>query len=188
MNQVNSSRFSSFAEMVQNGLSDDGNATDYCKNLAFRAVRGKGWKAPSHFYYNYQYYWESIPRGSPVIVIRNENLIQDWNSLEEKLSGRNDMITEEIMPVINVNNANRDDSYISSESLKLLCQALCNEIQIYKQILSVARNLDRGQVAESLDALALKCPVERRIDTCTEPMPDIRKKIKGNRGYLPSAE
>jgi hypothetical protein len=174
--------------MVQNGLSDHGNATRHCKNLAQNAIRGKGWIAPSHFYYNYQYYFEGIPENSPIIVIRNEYLNDDWNALEEGISGRNDIMNEETMPTVNANAVSQEDLYISDESLDILCQALCNEIQVYKKILSLAQNLRQDQIMDSYDALALKCPVEANLDTCPEAMPDITRKLKMNRGYGPDEE
>ena len=169
--------------MVQSGLGDDGNATKHCKNLAYRAIRGTTYVAPTHFYYNYQYYLESVPQNSPIIAIRTEHLSQDWNALEEQLSGRSDIMLEN-MPINNANTeVDQDDLYISQESMDLLCQALCNEILIYKKILSSAKNLDEEQVSASLDTLALKCPVEANLDVCPEAMPIIKNKLKDNRGY-----
>ena len=169
--------------MVQSGLGDDGNATKHCKNLAYRAIRGTTYVAPTHFYYNYQYYLESVPQNSPIIAIRTEHLRQDWNALEEQLSGRSDIMLEN-MPINNANTeVDQDDLYISQESMDLLCQALCNEISIYKKILSSAKNLDEEQVSASLDTLALKCPVEANLDVCPEAMPIIKNKLKDDRGY-----
>jgi hypothetical protein len=171
-------------DMAQNGLSDRGNATDHCKTLARNGIKGQEWISPSHFYYNYQYYSESIPKNSPIIVIRNEHLYDDWNTLEAHLSGKNDVISEKSMPKINANtHIDQDDLYISSESLELLCQALCNEIQVYKKILTLAQNLNADQVIKSFDALSLKCPIETKLDSCPEPMPDIKRKLKSCRGY-----
>jgi hypothetical protein len=62
------------SEMVQDGLTHHGNSSSRCKRLADHAIKGKNWNAPSHFYYNYQYYFEAIPKNSPIIVIRNEHL------------------------------------------------------------------------------------------------------------------
>jgi hypothetical protein len=178
------------AGMVQEGLSSHGRASTRCKTIAHHAIRGKGWDAPSHFYYNYQYYWESIPEISRtnIIALRNEHLNDDWNTLEEKLSGTSNTMNEDTVPTLNANAVSQDDLYISNESIGILCEALCNEIQIYKKILSLAENLNDDQVNESLDALALKCPTEARSDTCPEEMPDIKRKLKMNRGYGPEDE
>jgi len=41
-----------------------------------------------------------------------------------------------------------------------LCNALCNEIQIYKRLLLAAENLDKVSRKESMDELLLSCPNE----------------------------
>jgi hypothetical protein len=180
--------FSTFDGMVQDGLSDHGNSSPHCKSLAYHAIRGQGWNSPSHFFYNYQYYFEAVPQNSKIIAIRNEHLNDDWNALEERISGRGDIMNDKSVPLLNVNPVDQDDLYISDESIEILCQALCNEIQVYKMILGLAQNLSEDQVYQSLDALALKCPVEAASDTCPEEMPDISRKLQMNRGYGPDDE
>lgn len=121
-----------------------------------------------------------------LVVIRNEHLTEDWNALEEGLSGRSNIMKDDFIPQLNANTqTNEDDLYISDESLGILCIALCNEIQVYKKILLKAENLDDAQVQQSLDELMLKCPVEAMADECHEAMPDVTKKLKENRGYSP---
>lgn len=174
------------AEFVQNGLSDHADASAHCKQLAFQAVRGSTYVAPSHFYYNYQYYFYGIPSNSSIVVIRNEYLKEDWNALEESLSGRTDAMSKDTIPKVNQNTwTNQDDLFISDESLGILCKALCNEIQVYKQILLLAQNLNQGQVQASLDALEVKCPTEAITAECPDAMPDITTKLEENRGYGP---
>jgi hypothetical protein len=112
----------------------------------------------------------------------------DWNALEKIISGKDDIMNEDTEPHINANPVDQDDLYISEESIEILCQALCNEIQIYKKILGLAENLSEDQVLETLEALALKCPAEAASDTCSEEMPDISRKLKMNRGYGPDDE
>lgn len=97
-------------------------------------------------------------------------------------------MNDKSVPLLNVNPVDQDDLYISDESIEILCQALCNEIQVYKMILGLAQNLSEDQVYQSLDALALKCPVEAASDTCPEEMPDISRKLQMNRGYGPDDE
>ncbi|KAL3794396.1 hypothetical protein HJC23_012933 [Cyclotella cryptica] len=179
-------QFDTIEVMVHNGLSDHGDASAHCKKLAFQAIRGSTYVAPSHFYYNYQYYYYGVPANSSIVAIRNEYLNEDWNALEENLSGRRDTMMVDSIPKINQNTwSSQDDLYISEESLAVLCKALCNEIQIYKQILFLAQNLNQNQVQASLDALETKCPVEAIAEDCPEAMPDITKKLEENRGYGP---
>jgi hypothetical protein len=127
-----------------------------------------------------------IPSNSSIVAIRNEYFTEDWNALEQSLSGRRDAMSKDSIPKINQNTwTKQDDLFISDESLGILCQALCNEIQVYKQILLLAKNLNQGQVQASLDALEVKCPTEAITAECPEAMPDITKKLEENRGYGP---
>ena len=54
------------------------------------------------------------------------------------------------------------DRNISAAGMANLCRALCREIEIYKQILSVADNFSKEQVKESLRELHRTCP--RQVD------------------------
>jgi hypothetical protein len=120
------------------------------------------------------------------VALRSEHLIEDWNTLEEGLSGMSTILTVDSIPHINSNtNTDEDDLYISDESRAILCKALCNEIKVYKTILRLAKNLDEAQVQESLDELELKCPEEALNEECPEEMPDISTKLQENRGYGP---
>ena len=63
-----------------------------------------------------------------------------------------------------------------------MCGALCNEIQVYKDILRRAINLDEDDVAASLEELKEVCPVEAKHSSCRERRPDIRRKVEKVRG------
>ncbi|EED86219.1 predicted protein [Thalassiosira pseudonana CCMP1335] len=170
-------------EMTQNALSQQGHASSDCKAMAHASVRGLSSRGPSHLFYNYQYYKEAIPENAPILVLRNEHLVGDWNEIERYLGG-SEVIDEQTISQSNANTwTNADDLNISDESQNILCKALCNEIQIYKQILQMAQNLELSQVQESLEELKLKCPVEAVAERCYEALPDITQKLKENRGY-----
>jgi hypothetical protein len=53
-----------------------------------------------------------------------------------------------------------DRRYLSPRARALLCEALCDEIQVYKKILKRAVNLREADVRESLDELRRTCPRE----------------------------
>lgn len=178
--------FSRMEDLVQNGLRDEGDATKMCKFLALNAIQGTDTRAfggPSHWYFNYQFYYEAIPRESKVIAIRNDHMEEDILSIEH-LIGCNEEERLELAASMNVNTySDQEDLYLSSESISILCQALCNEIQVYKRILSQALNISQDQIRESLRELEKKCPNQANAQECSDMMPDISEKLKENRGY-----
>ena len=71
----------------------------------------------------------------------------------------------------------------SDDSKEIMCDALCNEIKFYKNILQMAENLHQSQVDFSIEELKAKCPVEASDEyTCREALPDISQKVIDNRG------
>ena len=98
----------------------------------------------------------------------------------EHLIGCNEEERLELAASMNVNTySDQQDLYLSSESISILCQALCNEIQVYKRILSQALNVSQDQIRESLREL----PNQANAQECSDMMPDISDKLKENRGY-----
>lgn len=175
-------------DFVQNGLRDEGDAPTMCKRMAEDAIKGADvhhYGGPSHWYYNYQYYYEAIPPSqSKVIAIRNEHLEEDVRSIEH-LFGCNENERLEVGSTENANTwSDQEDLYLSSESISILCQALCNEIQVYKKILNQALNMSQDQVRVSLRELEAKCPDQAIAEECSDAMPDISEKLRENiRGY-----
>ena len=177
--------FYHFDDFVKNGLSEQGEASKSCKRLANGSLKGSLLHhppGPSHWYYNYQYYYEAVPKDAPILVLRNEHLEEDWHKLESMLGGE-----EEDSPSFPRNNENtwsgEDDLYLSEESIAILCKVLCNEIQEHKKILRRAQNINEDQLQVSLIELETKCPMEAVFDECPEPLPDISVKLQENRGY-----
>jgi hypothetical protein len=166
-----------------------------CWQRARNAVRGTE-RYLVHQYFSYQYYWEYLfgansyhhdgdepttedVASSNVLVIRNEHMVDDYNSIEKLLGGKSDSISEANLPVNNARPKNKTDLYLSESSKVALCRILCNEIQVYKHILRSAANLNDREKKQSLDDLMLVCPLEARMDgVCPEEMPDIREKIR----------
>ncbi|KAL7449054.1 hypothetical protein ACHAWC_001154 [Mediolabrus comicus] len=172
-------------DFVQNGLRDEGDAPTMCKRMAEDAIKGTRprYGGPSHWYYNYQYYYEAIPSDSKVIAIRNEHLEEDVRSIEH-LFGCNENERLEVGSIENANTwSDQEDLYLSSESISILCQALCNEIQVYKKILNQALNMSQDQLRVSLRELEAKCPDQVIAEECSDAMPDISEKLRENRGY-----
>ena len=173
-------------DFVQNGLRDEGDAPTMCKRMAEDAIKGTRpylYGGPSHWYYNYQYYYEAIPSDSKVIAIRNEHLEEDVRSIEH-LFGCNENERLEVGSIENANTwSDQEDLYLSSETISILCQALCNEIQVYKKILNQALNMSQDQLRVSLRELEAKCPDQAIAEECSDAMPDISEKLRENRGY-----
>lgn len=177
--------FYQMEDFVQNGLRDAGDSPDRCKNLAMKTLQGIDWgkkQSPDHWYFNYQYYYEAIPSDSKILAIRNEHMVEDIRSIEN-LFECPEQERLALATSVNVYRSDEDDLYLSDESISVLCQALCNEIQIYKEILHQALNLSQDQLRESLMELEAKCPHEAIVKECPDVMPDISKKLEDNRGY-----
>lgn len=186
--------------------------TEECQRRARESILGT-----EHYgtqsYYNYQYHWEGLPQRvrddeeGKILTIRTEHIVEDWNSIEVELGGSDQ---EDIMGTPSEpfemlrgyfnqghNNADPYSYYsnhfinrLSDESRMLLCEHLCNEIQIYKRILARSINLTREQYLQSLEELKKSCPKEAAMDatmmyasSCPLPIPDIRQKLMTSRGY-----
>ena len=181
--------FYHFNDLVKNGLTKHGQASNRCKHIAMNSLQGilPHNMGPSHFEYNYQYYYEVLPEDANILVIRNEHIEVDWNSIEVLLSGSNEESsthTNVSFARTNVNTwIDQGDLYISPESITTLCQVLCNEIQVYKKILRSAQNLNEEEIHRSLIELMAKCPIEAVTDECPKPLPNISTKIEDNIGY-----
>jgi hypothetical protein len=173
-------------DFVQNGLREQGGASERCKRRALDAIQGVDGSdfQPDHWYYNYQYYFEAIPPDSNILVVRNEHMEEDIRGIEDLLgSHEEERLT--LRKAMNTNSrADKADLYLSDESISILCHALCNEIQVYKKILRRALNMSQDQLRASLTELEATCPSEAAItEECSDAMPDISEKLRENRGY-----
>lgn len=180
--------FSTFDDLAQLGLSSHGNATEECRQRAAAAIQGTD-HFGCHFFFNYQYHFEAIPKNTTIMTIRTEHLIEDWNTVEYNLGGEKKVLgpNQTVLAHNNVNTGSGDNQkHLSDESKTLICEQLCNEIQIYKKILRQSINLSEDQVEESIDELHKSCPVQTDATSCNAPMPDIRQKLLDSRGYLAS--
>lgn len=170
--------FWTLEEVAQNGLlNTDGKTSKLCRNRAHSAIIGTEQYIP-HWFFNYQYYYEFIPRNAKILVIRNEHIVDDYNGIELLLGGHDEVLNPSLLPENNVHDKNATDLYLSDDSKMALCRALCNEIQFYKKTLKSAVNFMEEDVMISLEELRQSCPVEAESDVCDEDIPDITEKIR----------
>lgn len=89
----------------------------------------------------------------------------DWNSAEVFMGGETSVVTR--FPKANKGDKSKklfDDNHLSPQARSLLCEALCEEIQLYKKIIENAVNLSSLEKAQSLQELS--CPVQARARKC----------------------
>ena len=130
-----------------------------------------------------------MPIDARIITIRTEHLVDDWNTAEFAVGGEKILLGEDqtLIPRLNVNDSTDKEKFLSDESRALICEKLCNEIQVYKRILNVSVNLSEKQIKESIAELKLSCPIEAEATSCGSPLPDITEKLLDNRGYSEGA-
>jgi hypothetical protein len=139
-----------------------------CPQRAWAAVLGA--RAFSyHEWYNYEHYWIGLHSrksdSAAIYALRTEHLQEDWESIS----------TEPMHKKVNKRPENNDtkalavDHSLSSEAIKILCRALCDEFQYYKRFLQAAVNLNTDQKSDTLKELSAKCPEEpEHIHECTD--------------------
>jgi len=150
------------------GLAKDGNASAICKERAIRTIQGTE-RHGYHLYFNYRWFVkETYKKNSKILVIRNEHMVEDWNSAEQELSSGASNVTVTNFPHDNPSawKAMEDDSYLTESARQLLCHYLCDEIQVYKWLLFKAVNLDDNDFVQSMKELRESCPVEAVAKSC----------------------
>lgn len=174
-------QYDTIGHLVNMGLSTSGSTNATCKDLAVASVEGaKG--SGMDLYFNYQYYLEGIPFNSNIMAIRSEHAFEDWSSIESSIGGSKDVLRG-MEALLNDNEKDELWTTVDEQSRELLCRHLCNEIQVYKKILSVSVNLNEKQTQEALEGLKDSCPVEATVSLCDSPLPDITQKLYESRGY-----
>jgi hypothetical protein len=141
-----------------------------------------------HEWYNYEHYWngmqrmmlmkqhdnhDSIDQSSSnsssnkaysLHVLRTEHLLQDWATVSTERLFRPVNRRRSLSP--NHNNTTTTTttasrmSLFSTPMLANLCRALCPEIQMYKQLVQEADNLNEAQRQESIGEVQALCPME----------------------------
>lgn len=172
--------FTTANELAATGLTEDGEASDECKQRARDLLRGTA-KYEDHIYFNYQYYLEGIPHKSNILVVRTEHMEDDWNSVEMSLGGK--PRTNIPFPHENSRPKESRDLILGDEERMLLCHELCVEIQTYKLLLRRALNINIDQYKISMMELKQSCPNEAMLKQCDFHTPNIMSKLIENRGY-----
>jgi len=127
-----------------------------------------------HNRFNYQHYLKQVQRHeepfnetfSKIIVIRTEHLNDDWRGLEEDfLKGPKDL---NVTFTTNKNASPKrpEDLVLSEIARTRICHYLCEDIQVYKQLLLHAVNLNENDVAVSMRELNETCPTEAAASKC----------------------
>ena len=105
------------------------------------------------------------------MVLRTEHLLEDWSKLSKedlfRQVNKGSRSTTDIIPTSNISavtstvTKSGDEAFGSDYSSHFwlnLCHAMCPEIQIYKQILQHADNMDASHVQESIREVQVMCP------------------------------
>jgi len=164
-------------DLATDGLDRKASGTlDDCQQLARDVIKGnvKGHDEYVHITRNYSFYISELllqADNKNIYVIRTEHLMDDWiNAAEDivrksgisvNINTKDTHVThrEGKSPVV----TNRE---LSKEGLQNACFFLCNEIQLYKQIINKAINLDLHEKSRSFHDLAKYCPKEAISRKC----------------------
>ena len=146
-----------------------------CPQRAWATAMGAR-RLGEHSWYNYEYYNEVMGRyvgnWPRILVMRNEHLSEDWDSIHEMwqlangtASNTNRAATTFGEQLFDVKVRTSAESRagvepLSKEALQNLCRALCWEIQHYKRILLLAENINETQMAGAIEELQVYCPNE----------------------------
>ena len=154
-------------------FTSDGHGHDefpsICQFRAHMAIRGEIGYA-SHNKYNFHYYKQWIEEqhhtaNPPIAAIRTEHLEKDWKGLEENLlHGPKDLNVT--FGVMNKSKKSVSDKFLSPKAMENICRELCADIQVYKELLRKAVNLDKEDVKTSLDELEKSCPEQVQTSHC----------------------
>ena len=139
-----------------------------CQQLAWGVASGEipcMW----HNAMGYSYYRNVIEKVTSIeslhlLAMRAEHLQEDWDSLEQMFGGR---LTNSTNFESALNKSKKPAQNLSQEGMRNLCRALCREIQVYKDFLFRAKNLNATQRQESIAELLHVCPEEKAdIQSC----------------------
>lgn len=158
------------------------NATE-CQRLAYKVASGQELCGCSgHNSLGYKHYHQMMQKLTQsnitytLLAIRTEQLAEDWDKLEGAFQrhyntepGLNGTVRFRTRSGIVQKTLNGTKPTTLSRQGRLnLCRALCQEVQVYKELLFAAENLDEAQVNESLSQLVASCPEETfEIRNCT---------------------
>lgn len=157
--------FASLEEFAINATMPNGN--DTCQRLAWDVASGT-MPCMWHNQMGFRYYLDIINnvaksfRNVHLLVIRTEHLQQDWISIETLFGSTVHVSNHSALDLTTIVNKSKRkvNNGISKEGTRNLCRALCDEIQVYKQLLLRAENLSHKQKRESMHELLNTCQEE----------------------------
>jgi len=145
-------------------------------------------EAPNHGYgmYHFQYNFRralgpllevatnkkfELAKDDRIFVIRAEYMLKDLNDVEAAIGGRNDTfesINKDDHFHVPSAELPRNERTISDAAMEILCNVMCDEIQIYKGLLKAAENLSDSKYFVMINKLNRTCPKETGLDKCPE--------------------
>jgi len=159
--------FPTLNALAEQGLGEMENVSATCHGRAWRAIAGTE-RFGYHAYFNYRSYADEIRHWDDVKIaaIRQEHMVDDWNSMETLLSGNPTPVVREFPRRNSYGKKDPDDDYLSPRARVLVCEALCNEILVYRSILRRAVNLTPSDVRQSMNELRASCPAQADLRSC----------------------
>ncbi|KAL7575509.1 hypothetical protein ACA910_020093 [Epithemia clementina (nom. ined.)] len=158
-----------------------------CPQRAWAMVMGAR-RLGTHAWFNYEYYFTDVInkyQPMPIFALRNEHLAEDWDSIHNLLGAPPQQQPTQHLDDRNLTKQHKQDDTnppgsvvfnemkvrvsikkqgsgqpLSEIALQHLCQALCVEIQYYKQILQSAVNINATQYLMAMLELQHDCPNE----------------------------
>lgn len=140
--------------------------SEECQRWAWATVQGTV-PADYHNAFNYDWYahrmlFDSRSNNSDIFALRMEHLEHDWITLDLMLGGTGafpsalakKQNSAELKPY------RISDHNTTAAGVWNLCRALCEEIQVYKQLLTRAVNLETSDLKLSMEELTAQCPEE----------------------------
>lgn len=186
--------YPTFGQMVLEGLRPLSSSTISAEHPREMSCPERAWAAVMglrafsyHEWYNYEYYWtvleqqqylllrndstESMPK---LYALRTEHLADDWNTLSREPLFRPVNRRIKNRTVIDAQHTSVTFLMDNPQARQHLCQALCHELQFYKQFLGASDNLDDHRKGQSLQELQTYCPSEKSLEVRECPsLPNI---------------
>ena len=136
--------------------------TQSCSDLARKVIKGKLYETGfKHMYYNMHYYASETLDEYPekgVLVVRTETLWDDLKNIDRQLGGKGIFGSIE-----GKKDSHGSEKYkkinepLSDEDYGLLCCSLREEMNVYRQLVELAMNLDEASKKATIANTAKKC-------------------------------
>jgi hypothetical protein len=174
---------SSLPTVITNSSSS--NHTD-CSKLAWSTLAGdinvKKHNVAAHMVFNFRYYTQhTIGKfaSKEVMVVRTENLWQDLGDLDRLLGGDGTFGDLHGSSVTHGSEHHQNRRSISESGAKLLCCALQDELNIFRDLMNRATNLDEETKRESSLKTVTRCGAESWEDLAKQCKSLVSPRITG---------